>query len=250
MKSTSLFYNILNTLKFEAVEFLRHPGYLISTFLFPGLFFVVFAAPNIEDRDSARLYATSFMAFGILGVVFFQYTISIIEQKASGWESLRRTLPISQPERFFVKLILFSLFGVVTGAIVFILAFLTTPLQMSIFSIMIVLLTALVFSVPFLLLGGWIAYQLNPLSALPIMNMIYLLLSFSGGLWLQPDSLPAWLADISVWLPTRQYGEILWAVATQDMPPAISVIYLLVMTLVLGFLLFRSINQFESENYS
>jgi len=64
------------------------------------------------------------MAFGILGVVFFQYTISVIEQKSSGWEALRRTLPISQLERFFVKLILFSLFGVITGAVVFILAFL------------------------------------------------------------------------------------------------------------------------------
>jgi ABC-2 type transport system permease protein len=240
---------ILASLRFEALEFLRHPGYLISTFLFPGLFFVVFAAPNIEDSESALLYATSFSAFGILGVVFFQYTLSVIDQKASGWESLRRTLPISSAHRVFVKIALFAFFGIVTGLSVFVLAYLTTPLEISLGRLGLLLICGLLLSIPFLFLGGCIAYRLNPLSALPTMNMIYLLLSFSGGLWLPPDALPKWLAPISLWLPTRQYGEVLWAIGQNQAPPMIPLLYLLAMTFIGWLLLRKAIQNFEVTNY-
>lgn len=240
---------IFKSLRFEAIEFLRHPGYMISTLLFPGLFFVVFAAPNIEDRDSALKFASSFMAFGILGVVFFQYTISLIEQKSSGWESLRRTLPISQFQRHCVSMLLFVIFGCLTGLLVFILAALTTPIEVSVLKVLTLLAAGMVFSLPFLLLGGGIAYRLNPLSALPVMNMIYLLLSFSGGLWLPPEALPVWLAQFSNLIPTRHYAEILWAIGAGDRLPIESLLYLGVMTLICAPVLYFSGRNFETQNY-
>lgn len=240
----------IRSLIFDATEFLKHPGYVISTLLFPGLFFVVFAAPNIEDRDSALLFATSFAAFGILGVVFFQYAIALIDQKSSGWEALRRTLPMSSAQRFAVKMTIFGVFGLLTGALVLVLAQLTTPIQIGLGQAFSILILAITTSLPFLFLGGILAHRLSPLSALPIMNMVYLLLSFSGGLWLPPDSLPDWLQIFSEWLPTRHWGEVLWAHAQDRSLPLASLGYIVAMSVVLGPLLYREIRHFENEHYS
>ena len=60
----------------EAKEVLKHPGYVISTLIFPSLFFAVFAAPNVDDVASARQFAGSFAVFGVLGTVFFQFAIA------------------------------------------------------------------------------------------------------------------------------------------------------------------------------
>ena len=48
-------------------------------------------------------------------------------------------------------------------------------------------------------------------SVLPLANLIYLPLSFAGGLWMPPNILPKIVQDISPYLPTRMYGELIWA---------------------------------------
>ena len=56
-------------------------------------------------------------------------------------------------------------------------------------------------------------------AAVPVGNLIYLPLSFAGGLWRPPSILPESLKGISPYLPTRYYGEILWAfVADKKIP--------------------------------
>ena len=37
-------------------------------------------------------------------------------------------------------------------------------------------------------------------------------MTFAGGLWKPPEALPEVVQDVSVYLPTRHYGELVWAV--------------------------------------
>ncbi|MBV8256748.1 MAG: ABC transporter permease, partial [Actinobacteria bacterium] len=67
-------------------------------------------------------------------------------------------------------------------------------------------------SIPFVVLGIAITYWTSAKSALPVANLLYMLLSYAGGLWTGPNDLPRLVARISRFTPTRQWGDILWPI--------------------------------------
>jgi ABC-2 type transport system permease protein len=75
-------------------------------------------------------------------------------------------------------------------------------------------LALVVGAVPFALLGIALGYWASPRGALPVANILYLVLAFAGGLWTTPAHLPSSVAAISPLVPTRQFGNVLWG-ATQ-----------------------------------
>jgi ABC-2 type transport system permease protein len=68
-------------------------------------------------------------------------------------------------------------------------------------------------TIPFGLLGLTIGYWLTPKGALPVANLLFLGLAFLGGLWTGAASLPEAVDSFSPVLPTRQWGELVWAPA-------------------------------------
>ncbi len=64
-------------------------------------------------------------------------------------------------------------------------------------------------SIPFAFLGIALGYWASPRGALPLANVLYLVLSFLGALWTTPDHLPRSLSVLSPLVPTRQYGDVL-----------------------------------------
>src|SRR6202012_5587460 len=66
---------------------------------------------------------------------------------------------------------------------------------------------------PFALLGIALGYWAPERGALPIANLLYLGLSYAGGLWLRPQRLPAIVERISPHLPTRALRDALGAPA-------------------------------------
>jgi len=63
-------------------------------------------------------------------------------------------------------------------------------------------------AVPMAALGFALGHLLTPKAAVPVCNLVFLGLSFLGGLILPPFMLPRALQAISVWLPTRNWAEI------------------------------------------
>ena len=58
-----------------------------------------------------------------------------------------------------------------------------------------------------------LGYWAPPRAALPLANLLYLVLAYAGGLWTRPSSLPGAVAGISRYLPTRAYADALVAAA-------------------------------------
>jgi len=193
-------------------DLLRSPAYVIPTIFFPSMFFLIFAVPYARRVDRADFVTLSYVAFAIIGVTLFQFGVGIAAERGRPWERYLRTLPVGAFVRFAARIACALAFGLCAAALVALTARLTTPMDFSPAQWLRLGLYAAAGAIPFVLFGIAIGYWASARAAVPIANVFYLLLSFAGGLWLPPQFLPGIAASISPYLPTRQFGELLWSI--------------------------------------
>ena len=202
---------LLTHTMYMCLELFRQPMYLVSTVLFPSMFFWFFGLPNAKEPGSIAILSSSFACFGVLSVVLFQFGVGISQDKESSWYFYLRSLPSRKGVVLGSRVlagILFSMlaiFGVFATALIF--------SDLKIVDIEWIRLLSLLFcgAIPFALLGICLGLLVNSQAILPVANLVYLPLSFAGGLWMPPNILPTAIQKISEYLPTRMYGEIIWA---------------------------------------
>jgi ABC-2 type transport system permease protein len=193
------------------LELLRYPAFSVPTLGFPALFFLLFVSPRPEG--DADLLLASFAGFAVLAVAFFQFGVGIAAEREAPWERFVRTLPLRLRVRFAARVVSGALFGLGSALLVAVAALATTDAGLPP-SRWIALAGALALgSIPFALLGIALGYWASPRSALPVANVLYLVLSFLGALWTTPEHLPSSLEAISPLVPTRQFGNVLWGAA-------------------------------------
>lgn len=195
-------------------ELFRIPAFAIPTMLFPAMFYTIFGMPYAKTAPQvADAVMCSFVAFALIGVTLFQFGVGIANERGRPWERYVRTLPVSLDTRFAARIAVAMLFGLAAAGLVALVARLFTPVDFSALQWAQLAAYAAIGAVPFVVIGIAIAYWVAPRAALPITNVIYLLCSFAGGLWIPPQDLPRIAAVISPYLPTRQYGNLLWSIA-------------------------------------
>jgi ABC-2 type transport system permease protein len=192
----------------STLELLRYPTFSVPTLAFPALFFLLLVAPR-ADADPDLLLA-SFAGFAVLAVAFFQFGVGIATERESPWERFLRTLPLRAGIRLAARSLSAILFGLVSAGLVAVVAVATTDAHLTASSWAAVGAGLVLGGIPFVLLGIAVGYWLSPRGALPAANILYLVLSFLGGLWTTPEHLPSSLAEISPFVPTRQFGNVLW----------------------------------------
>jgi ABC-2 type transport system permease protein len=193
------------------LELLRYPAFSVPTLTFPALFFLLFVAPR-SDADPTLLLA-SFTGFAVLAIAFFQFGVGIAAERESPWERFVRTLPVRARTRFAARAIAACVFGVASAALVAAAALATTDATLSAQRWLGLACALSVGSVPFALLGIALGYWASPRGALPLANILYLVLAFTGGLWTTPQRLPASIGSVSPLVPTRPFGNVLWGAA-------------------------------------
>jgi ABC-2 type transport system permease protein len=190
------------------LELLRYPAFSVPTLAFPALFFLLFVAPR-DDRDATLLLA-SFAGFAFLAVAFFQFGVGLAAERESPWERFLRVLPVRAGVRLAARLLSGTLFGMASAGLVALTAVATTDAHLPPVRWAGLALALTAGAVPFALLGIALGYWVSPRGALPVANILYLVLAFAGGLWTTPAHLPAAVASVSPLVPTRQFGEVLW----------------------------------------
>jgi ABC-2 type transport system permease protein len=200
------------------LELLRIPAFIVPTLTFPALFFLLFAMPWAHTREIATGEMLSFVAFAVIGVTLFQFGVGVSAERAQPWERYLRTLPAPLAARFGARLVCALVFGAISAALVVLLAVSRTPAALSTAGWFELAAFALAGGVPFVLFGLTIGYWTNGRAAVPIANVLYLLLSFAGGLWMPPAFLPHFAQIVSPYLPTRQFGELLWSITGSRHP--------------------------------
>ncbi len=209
---------LLRTLHFQLMDLLRQPGYTIPTLAFPSLFYFIFAVPESQEQSQAAFMAGSFCAFAVFGVVFFQFGIGTAQDRTSKWTLYIRTLPAPSWLPLLSRALIATLVALTSAGLVLTLALTLTPARWSWTEASQLLVTLALGSLAFAPMGIAFGYWVKEKTALPLANLVYLPLSYIGGLLTPPQMLPEKLHRVSEWTPTRHYGELVWASSSSSFP--------------------------------
>ena len=195
--------------KASTIELARYPSFSVPTLAFPAALFFLFGARWSDAAPEVAL--ASYAALAVLGVAFFQFGVGIAGERVSPWHSFLRILPASAAIRFAARVSSAAVFGLAATLPVVVLALTTTSASLDgpAWALLAVALAA--GAVPLSLLGIALGYWTTPRGALPLANLLFLGLSYAGGLWQAGPALPGSLATVSAYLPTRCWGEMLAA---------------------------------------
>ncbi len=210
---------VLAHFRAEMLGLLRTPAYSVITVLMPGLIFLFIGVAVAEDRESANLLLASFCIFALLGVAFFQFGVGLAQERGTPWDVYLRTLPLTPATRFAARLMAATVFALAAVTVVIALAVTLTDAGMAAGAWLRFIVSIMAAAVPAAFLGIAVGYWASPKAALPVANLLYIGMSFGGGLFIPPENLPGFVDRVSVVLPTRQFGELAWsAVLGLDWP--------------------------------
>ncbi len=197
----------------ELMQLLRAPGYLVPTIVFPAMLFSFFGLGAARDNPyAAGAILASWSVYAVLGVAFYQFGVGFAQEREMHWTSYLRTLPSGAAPRLIAQLVVAAIFAVAAVGVLWLLAFATTPVRLTGDQVMALLPALALGALPFAALGMAIGFTVSAKTAVPVANLLYLPMTFAGGLWLPPRMLPDAINDISPYIPTRMFGEIVWAV--------------------------------------
>ena len=196
-------------LRSQLRQLARYPAFLVPTLVLPTAFFVLFGLPR-REVDAAVLMA-SFAAYAVLGIAFFQFGVGISGERDDPGESFLRTLPVSVAARFAGRLGSAVVFATGAAVPVVALAVAVRPVSLTTGEWIRFALVLVVGSTPLALLGIALGYWIPAKGALPVANLVYLAIAYAGGLWTGPHGLPRAVEQVAPYLPTRQWGDVLWS---------------------------------------
>ena len=216
-------------LVFTFRSLLRIPGFWVPTILFPAMLYAFFGAANAGEGPYAVYAVASFSVYAVLGVAFYQFGVSIAEDRRSAFSVWQSTLPASPVPFWTARLVGALAFSIAAVLLVFLTARLVAGLTLDIGTQMRLLAACLLVGIPATFMGTALGYMASNNSVSAVANLIFLPLAYLGGLWVPPQALPAQINAISQWTPTRHMGEVAWAAVDGRALPADS------LTALLGF---------------
>ncbi|TNJ39150.1 ABC transporter permease [Phaeobacter sp. B1627] len=188
----------------------RQPGFWVPTVLFPAMLYAFFGAQSGGGSWAANAMA-SFAIYAVLGVGFFQFGVSVAQDRESTFATWQRSLPGHSANRWIARMVASLVFVSMAVCFVIAVALLMTDFVLSASAWARLVLVCLLATIPATVMGIALGSVASARAAVPIANLIFLPLAYLGGLWVPPMFMPAPIAAISEWTPTRAMGELAWA---------------------------------------
>jgi ABC-2 type transport system permease protein len=207
--------------KYEFLKLVRLPAYAVPIIIFPLMFYALFglAFAGRNARDVVATYEIATMgAFGVIGAAMFGLGVSVAGERGQGWMTVKRASPMPMAAYFGAKMAVAVLFGAIIVALLFVMgmAFGHVRLDPLVMAKLAGVLVA--GALPFCALGLAIGYLAGPNSAQPIVNLVYLPMSFASGLWMPFDMLPKFVKELAPWLPPFHLARL--ALGTVGLDPS------------------------------
>lgn len=196
----------------ELLKLARLPAYSIPTLAFPIVFYAFFGLSNSAQMAQGVTAATyllaTFGAFGTIAAALFGVGVGVAIERGQGWLLLKRASPMPIAAYFAAKVAASMAFALLIVVVLFAVGSTFGGVRLvgtEWFTLAVVLVFG---ALPFCALGLAVAYLAAPNSAPAIINIVYLPLSFAGGLWVPYQYLPASIQVVAPWLPTYHLAQL------------------------------------------
>jgi ABC-2 type transport system permease protein len=200
--------------KYEFLTRLRLRAYSISTICFPVMFYVLFGLV-LNQKDAAvggttiaTYLITSYGTFGVMGASLFGTASGLAAERGLGWLEVKRASPMPPFAYFTAKVALAMIFSTVVVLLLLMLGVTFGGVRLPLPDAAKLLVTLVAGSLPFCAMGLAIGYFVGPNSAVAVINLIYLPLSFCSGLWVPIMFLPKFLQRIAHFLPPYHLAQL------------------------------------------
>jgi len=197
--------------KFEFLKQLRRPAYAIATLGFPLMFYAFFGLMSGLHNNGMSL-ATYLLAtygtFGVVGASLFGFGVSVALERGAGWLLLKRASPMPPLAYFTAKLISATAFSALVVSLLFAIGALFGGVHLPAFTWLALGGALVIGALPFCAMGLALGYLISPNSAVAVINVINLPMSFVSGLWLPVNVLPPAVQHIAPFMPAYHLGQL------------------------------------------
>ena len=200
--------------KYEFLTRLRLRAYSLSTITFPVMFYVLFGLV-LNQKDAAVSGTTiatyliaSYGTFGVMGASLFGTASGLAAERGLGWLQVKRASPMPPFAYFTAKVAIGMIFSTVVVLLLLLLGVTFGGVHMPWLDAAKLLAILVAGSLPFCAMGLAVGYFVGPNSAVAIINLIYLPLSFCSGLWVPIMFLPKFMQQIAHFLPPYHLAQL------------------------------------------
>ena len=203
-----------NEAKYEFLTRLRLRAYFLATIGFPVMFYVLFGLvlnskdAAVEGTHFATYLIATYGTFGVMGASLFGTAGGLAAERGLGWLQVKRASPMPPFAYFAAKVVMSLIFSTIVILLLFALGFGLGGVHLSAAETVKLLGTLMAGSLPFCAMGLAIGYFAGPNSAVAVINLIYLPLSFCSGLWVPLTFLPKALRQFAHLLPPYHLAQL------------------------------------------
>lgn len=197
----------------EFTKLRRNRTYTLSVIGFPVIFYLMFSSLGGRGSAEAHAYARYLLAgyscFGAMGAALFGIGNGLAYERGHGWLELKRASPMPPMAYLMAKLAASLVFSLTICLLLSALGPLVAGHSVATpFEIIKLLGVVAVGTVPFASLGLLSGLMVPPNAVTGLVNMVYLPLSFCGGLWMPIENLPQWLQGVAHYLPSYWFSRL------------------------------------------
>ena len=186
----------------ECLRYLRSPGFVLPTLLFPATFYLMFAVVlNLgHGADGPRYLLGTYATFGVMAPGLFGFGVSLALERGNGLLTLKRALPMPPAAYLLGKMVMAMAMALVIVALLQVLAVLVAGVALSAPQLLRLSATGMVGALPFCALGLLVGTLVKGDAAPALVNLLYLPMALLSGLWFPLSMLPPLLRGLApVW---------------------------------------------------
>ncbi|HTW59131.1 MAG TPA: ABC transporter permease [Terriglobales bacterium] len=210
-RHTAIIY--LKEAKYEFLKNLRLRVYTASVLSFPIMFYVLFGLVLDSNQMIGAIRVPTYLiatygTFGVMGASLFGTAAGLASDRGLGWLQVKRASPMPPFAYFVAKIITSMIFSTIIVLALFLLGFTLGGVRMPLSESASLLGILVAGSLPFSAMGLALGYFAGPNSAPPMINLIYLPMSFCSGLWVPFMFLPKVVRHIALALPPYHLSQL------------------------------------------
>ena len=191
----------LQEVRSECVRYLRNPGFLLPTLLFPTVFYLMFGVllNRGEGDHTARYLLAAYTTFGVIAPGLFGFGVSLALERDNGLLTLKRALPMPPLAYLAGKMAMALAVAGIVATLLLVLSVAFARVVLAPAQALQLVATGVLGALPFCALGLLIGTLVKGQAAPALINLVYLPMAVLSGLWFPVDRVPALRALAPAW---------------------------------------------------